>query len=109
EANEAMSFGLRLNGFNRLSRHEDVLLLRLVAHPAVLEASRASFLRLLEPLLTMGEQGLTLIETLRVWLREDESMPRTAELLGLHVNTVRQRLERCRAVLGLSDFRTDAK
>lgn len=109
EANEAMSFGLRLNGFNRLSRHEDVLLLRLVAHPAVLEESRASFLRLLEPLLTMGEQGLTLIETLRVWLREDESMPRTAELLGLHVNTVRQRLERCRALLGLSNFRTDAK
>ncbi len=109
EAKEALSFGLRLNGFNRLSRHEDVLLLRLLAHPAVLEESRASFLRLLEPLLEMGGQGLTLIDTLRVWLREDESMPRTAELLGLHVNTVRQRLERCRSVLGLSDFRTDTK
>lgn len=109
EAKEALSFGLRLNGFNRLSRHEDVLLLRLLAHPAVIEESRLSFLRLLEPLLAMGDHGLTLIETLRIWLREDESMPRAAELLGLHVNTVRQRLERCRAVLGLGDFKTDTK
>ncbi|MEP9373464.1 PucR family transcriptional regulator ligand-binding domain-containing protein [Mesorhizobium sp. KR1-2] len=109
EAKEAMTFGVKLNGFNRMSRHEDMLLLRLLAHPAVIEESRLSFLRLLEPLLAMGEQGTTLIETLRIWLREDESMPRTAELLGLHVNTVRQRLDRCRSVLGLTDFKTDTR
>jgi len=109
EAREAMTFGIRLNGFNRISRHEDMLLLRLLAHPSVIEESRPGFLRLLEPLLAMGEQGATLMETMKVWLREDESMPRTAELLGLHVNTVRQRLERCRSVLGLTDFRTDTR
>lgn len=109
EARQAMTFGIRLNGFNRISRHEDMLLLRLLAHPSVIEESRPGFLRLLDPLLAMGEQGATLMETLKVWLREDESMPRTAELLGLHVNTVRQRLERCRSALGLTDFRTDTR
>ncbi|WP_247997773.1 PucR family transcriptional regulator [Brucella tritici] len=109
EAKEALSFDLKLNGFNRLSRHDDVLLLRLLAHPAIIEESRASFLRLLEPLLAMGSQGLTLTDTLRIWLREDESIPRTAELLGLHVNTVRQRLERCRTVLGMNELGTDIK
>ena len=109
EAGEAMAFGVRLNGFNRLSRHDDLLPMRLLAHPAVIEESRASFLRLLEPLLAMGEQGRTLIETLRVWFQEDESMPRTAERLGLHVNTVRQRLDRSRAALKLTDLGTDTR
>lgn len=109
EAGEAMAFGVRLNGFNRLSRHDDLLLMRLLAHPAVIEDSRASFLRLLDPLLAMGEQGRTLIETLRIWFQEDESMPRTAERLGLHVNTVRQRLDRCRAALRLTDLGTDTR
>lgn len=109
EAKEAMTFGVKLNGFNRLSRHEDMLLLRLLTHPAVIEESRLSFLRFLEPFLAMGEQGTTLLETLKIWLREDESIPRTAELLGLHVNTVRQRLDRCRSLLGVSDFKTDTR
>lgn len=109
EAEEAMAFGVRLNGFNRLSRHDDLLLMRLLAHPAVIEESRASFFRLLDPLLAMGEQGRTLIDTLRVWFQEDESMPRTAERLGLHVNTVRQRLDRCRAALRLTDLGTDTR
>lgn len=109
EAKEAMAFGVRLNGFNRLSRHDDILFMRLLAHPAVIEESRSTLLRLLEPLLALGEQGKTLLETLRVWLQEDESMPRTAERLGLHVNTVRQRLDRCRTVLRLTDFGTDTR
>ena len=109
EAEEAMAFGVRLNGFNRMNRHDDLLLMRLMAHPAVIEEGRASFLRLLGPLLAMGEQGKVLIETLRVWFQEDENMPRTAERLGLHVNTVRQRLDRCRAALGLTDHGTDAR
>src|SRR5690606_18575219 len=109
EARKTMAFGVRLNGFNRMSKHEDILLLRLLAHPAVLEESRSSMLRLLDPLLIMGEQGTTLIETLKIWLREDESIPRTADILGLHVNTVRQRLERCRSVLGLGEFKTDTR
>ncbi|CAH1651964.1 hypothetical protein CHELA1G11_13912 [Hyphomicrobiales bacterium] len=109
EATQAMMFGVSLNGFNRMSRHEDVMLLRLLTHPSVIAESRPGFLRLLEPLLAMGEQGTPLIETLKIWLREDESMARTAELLGLHVNTVRQRLERCRTILGLTDFRTDTR
>lgn len=109
EAEEAMAFGVRLNGFNRLNRHDDLLLMRLLAHPAVFDESRASFLRLLQPLLAMGEQGKTLIETLRVWFQEDESLPATAERLGLHVNTVRQRLDRCRAALRLTDMGTDTR
>jgi purine catabolism regulator len=109
EAREAMAFGVSLNGFNRLSRHDDLLLMRLLAHPAVIEESRASFLRLLDPLLAMGEQGRMLIKTLRVWFQEDESMPRTAERLGLHVNTVRQRLDRSRAALRLTDLGTDTR
>lgn len=109
EAEEAMAFGVRLNGFNRLSRHDDLLLMRLLAHPAVIEESRSSFLRLLDPLLAMGDQGRTLIETLRVWFQEDESMQRTAERLGMHVNTVRQRLDRCRSVLRLADLGTDTR
>lgn len=109
EAEEALAFGTRLNGFNRMNRHDDLLLMRLLAHPAVMEQGRASFLRLLEPLLDMGEPGKALLDTLRVWLQEDESMPRTAERLGLHVNTVRQRLNRCRAVLGLADFGTSKR
>lgn len=109
EAKEAMAFGAKLNGFNRLSLHEDILLLRLLTHPAILEESRSSLLRYLEPFLSMGEQGMILIETLKVWLQADESIPRTAELLGLHVNTVRQRLDRCRSILGISDFKTDTR
>lgn len=109
EAEEAMAFGVRLNGFNRLNRHDDLLLMRLLAHPAVIDESRASLVRLLHPLIAMGEQGMLLIETLRVWFQEDESMPRTAERLGLHVNTVRQRLERCRATLKLNDMGTNTR
>ena len=109
EAEEAMAFGVRLNGFNRLNRHDDLLLMRLLAHPAVIDESRASLVRLLHPVIAMGEQGMLLIETLRVWFQEDESMPRTAERLGLHVNTVRQRLERCRAALKLNDMGTNTR
>ena len=109
EAVEAMAFGVQLNGFNRLSRHDDILVMRLLAHPAVIEESRPSFLRLLDPLLEMGGQGRMLIETLRVWFQEDESIPRTAERLGLHVNTVRQRLDRCRTALRLTEFGTNTR
>jgi len=47
DAEEAKAFGARLNGFNRMNRHDDLLLMRFLAHPAVIEESRASFLRLL--------------------------------------------------------------
>src|SRR5690606_33319179 len=109
QADEALAFGTRLNGFNRMNRYEDLLLMRLLAHPAVVEESRTSLLRLVRPLLDMKQPGELLIETLRIWLQENESIPRTARRLDLHVNTVRQRLERCRLILGLADFGTSAK
>ncbi|WP_344520421.1 helix-turn-helix domain-containing protein, partial [Streptomyces rectiviolaceus] len=45
-----------------------------------------------------GSEALT--ETLRTWLSLHGSWDRTATALGVHRNTVRQRITRCAALLG---------
>ncbi|MYQ47828.1 PucR family transcriptional regulator, partial [Streptomyces sp. SID4985] len=44
--------------------------------------------------------GPALAETLRAWLSLHGSWDRTAVALGVHRNTVRQRIARCAALLG---------
>ncbi|MGW1766310.1 helix-turn-helix domain-containing protein [Streptomyces sp. NPDC002073] len=44
--------------------------------------------------------GPDLAETLRTWLAQHGSWDRTATALGVHRNTVRQRIARCAALLG---------
>ncbi|KIF00376.1 hypothetical protein PL81_41530, partial [Streptomyces sp. RSD-27] len=43
-------------------------------------------------------------ETLRAWLSHHGSWDRTAAALGVHRNTVRQRIARCAALLGGTDL-----
>ncbi|MYS63478.1 hypothetical protein GTW66_04950, partial [Streptomyces sp. SID5473] len=47
-------------------------------------------------------------ETLRAWLSLHGSWDRTAAALGIHRNTVRQRIARCAALLGTPATRTSA-
>ncbi|WP_338676910.1 PucR family transcriptional regulator [Streptomyces sp. SCSIO 30461] len=51
-------------------------------------------------LLTPIADSPALIETLRVWLSLHGSWDRTAVALGVHRNTVRQRISRCGSLLG---------
>lgn len=109
EAIEALTFGTRIGGFNRLYRHDDLLLLRLAGHPAVINDSGDSLRRFIAPLTDLGAAGEPLIDTLRIWLQEDESIPRTATRMGLHPNSVRHRLDRARKVLGVAEFGTSVR
>ncbi|MFE3072357.1 PucR family transcriptional regulator [Streptomyces sp. NPDC059247] len=53
--------------------------------------------------------GEPLRETLRVWLSLHGSWDRTAVALGVHRNTVRQRITRCAALLGLDPDDPDVR
>ncbi|MFJ6103847.1 PucR family transcriptional regulator [Streptomyces sp. NPDC092359] len=53
--------------------------------------------------------GEPLRETLRVWLSLHGSWDRTAVALGVHRNTVRQRITRCSALLGLDPDDPDVR
>lgn len=73
---------------------------------AVLELARRDALpgRLtsaIDPLLTYdAERGTELARTAFLYLETDGSVARTGELLVIHRNTVRQRIERIGALLG---------
>jgi hypothetical protein len=56
--------------------------------------------RRLDPLLTEGEFGATLIATMRAYLNNDMSIARTASALVVHPNTIRHRLHRAEEITG---------
>ncbi|RRH73185.1 PucR family transcriptional regulator [Falsigemmobacter faecalis] len=105
EAETALALGSRLSGPNRMTNYRDVLLADVLSDPAVKTALHQAFHAELSPL----EGAAELRETLRVWLDEGESLSRTAARLGLHVNSVRHRLDRTRRLLGFADFSTADK
>ncbi|MGW2559010.1 PucR family transcriptional regulator [Streptomyces sp. NPDC001514] len=76
-----------------LARQRDAGLGELIAPDEAAVHARA----LLAPL--AGSPALT--ETLRVWLSLHGSWDRTAVALGVHRNTVRQRIARCSTLLGM--------
>ncbi|MEY9846519.1 DNA-binding PucR family transcriptional regulator [Streptacidiphilus sp. BW17] len=64
------------------------------------DEARAQARHLLAPLLTAGPPGAdVLVETLHGWLSAHGSWDRTAAALGVHRNTVRQRVTRVAALL----------
>ncbi|MEV8535266.1 PucR family transcriptional regulator [Streptomyces sp. NPDC051211] len=73
-----------------LARHSEAGLDALVSE----EEARAHARAVLAPL------GPVLADTLRGWLAQHGSWDRTAAALGIHRNTVRQRIARCAALLG---------
>ncbi|MEV7542744.1 helix-turn-helix domain-containing protein, partial [Streptomyces sp. NPDC089915] len=52
----------------------------------------------------LGPLSPALRETLRAWLAHHGGWDRAAAALGLHRNTVRQRIARCAALLGDADL-----
>ena len=52
------------------------------------------------------EHGTPLVETVRCYFAHDRNPPATARALGVHVNTVYQRIARIDAVLGDEDWRS---
>ncbi|GAA4918883.1 PucR family transcriptional regulator [Streptomyces coeruleoprunus] len=78
------------------------------AHSGLARHRTGGFAALVEPreaaaharaLLGPLEDSPALVETLRVWLSLHGSWDRTATALGVHRNTVRQRIARCAALL----------
>ncbi len=62
--------------------------------------------QIIRPLLESDmRHGTTQLETLRVFLRNDGSLQRTASDQFLHVNTVRHRLERVHEITCRNPFR----
>ena len=76
---------------------------------ALLEQQPAGLLapfvgQVIGPLLADERHGRSQLDTLRAFLADDGSLQRTARHLFLHVNTVRHRLERVRALTGRDPF-----
>lgn len=56
----------------------------------------------LQPLRRLGEYGDTLLETVRCYIDSDCQVDLTADILALHVNSVRYRLTKVESILGVS-------
>ncbi|MBK0330913.1 helix-turn-helix domain-containing protein [Brachybacterium sp. MASK1Z-5] len=56
--------------------------------------------RLLDPIVDQGRFGAEVLAAVDAWIRSGQSIPRTAERLVVHPNTVRYRLRRFEALTG---------
>jgi DNA-binding PucR family transcriptional regulator len=67
---------------------------------ADLDEARAFVLRELGPLATADDESSRIAATLRVYYEEGASLERAAKRLGVHKNTVNNRVRRARELLG---------
>lgn len=105
EAETALALGSRIMGPNRVTNYRDVLLTDVLSDPSTKAALQGPLNAELRPL----AEAPDLLETLRIWLDEGENLSRTAARLGLHINSVRHRLDRARRLLGFTEFSTADK
>lgn len=100
-AMQSLELGRALHpGQTSLVIHEEELgLLRLVSSAETLKHMGELCRSTLAPLLALDRDG-SLFRTLRAYLECGQNLRRTAEILGLHYNTVRYRLKRIREALG---------
>jgi PucR C-terminal helix-turn-helix domain/GGDEF-like domain len=81
-----------------VTRYEDVALTALAS--VDLSLARAFVARELGPLAAQDDDTIRLAATLRVYLEEQASPRRTAQRLGVHENTVKNRVRTIRELLG---------
>ena len=104
EAAEALEAGAGLRGEGRVVRFEelgpDLYLFRMASDP---RSRRDPWVRALAPLVEHDRQkGSDLLVTLDTYLESRGNRTITAEHLGLHRNTLRQRLTRIEALTGIA-------
>ena len=83
-----------------VTRYEDVALIAVAS--ADLGLARDFVARELGPLAEQDDDTVRLAATLRVYLEEQASPRRTAQRLGVHENTVKNRVRTIRELLGYS-------
>lgn len=103
EAAEALEIGSKLRGEGSVVRFEelgpDLYLFRIAADP---RTRRDPWMRALLPLVAYDrEKGSGLLSTLEAYLEGRGNASLTAEQLGLHRNTLRQRLTRIAELTGI--------
>jgi GAF domain-containing protein len=104
EAAEALEVGSRLRGEGRIVRFDelgpDLYLFRMAADP---RSRRDPWVRALAPLVDHDRRkGSDLLATLDAYLEARGNGTLTAEQLGLHRNTLRQRLDRIEGLTGIA-------
>ncbi len=104
EATEALEVGSRLRGEGHVVRFDelgpDLYLYRMAADP---RTRRDPWVRALAPLVDHDHRkGTDLVATLEAYLETRGNATTTAAHLGLHRNTLRQRLDRIEALTGIA-------
>ena len=102
QARRALSVGRRLRRAGEVTRHEALGVQRLLLHVPVDELSSFAA-EVLGSLASAGAEGTPpLLATLAAYLNAGANLRMTAEVLGIHANTVSYRLRRIEELTGLS-------
>jgi DNA-binding PucR family transcriptional regulator len=105
EAQKALSVGARLGFSEGLFVYQELELLALLESGAPLQDLRDAAARCLKPLFDEDSKNRSdLVKTLRAWLANGASSAKAAQLLHVHRNTLRYRIEQIEQLIPLARY-----
>ena len=107
EARQALSLGRFRQPENGITCYEDLGVLKLLSHIRTEELDDFAQETLGTLMAYDSRNGTELLHTLEIYFQESESLSQAAEKLFIHANTMRNRLKKVEAVMGVSLNRAD--
>ena len=93
QAVKSLYHGIKIGGYGQVQYYDNLGIYRLFSHPALQDEIRRYVNELLKPLRQYDKENQAdLVETLKVFIENRGNYRKTAELLHVHHNTVRYRL-----------------
>lgn len=102
---KALYHGIKFGGYGKVQFHENLGIYRLFSHPAIEEEIKVFVKETLSPVLDYEvENEIDLAETLKVFIENRGNYRKTGNILHLHHNTVRYRIN---IINQITDFNID--
>ncbi len=90
---KALYHGIKIGGYGKVQFYDNLGIYRLFSHPAIEGEIKVFVNELLEPLFEYErENNINLVETLRIFIENRGNYRKTGEILHLHHNSVRYRI-----------------